>query len=192
MIPALAAVLLCARAFAAAPSAPAAAPAAAATAAAAPGVHASTAAAPAAAATAPAPSAPASSALGMSTYTVSTLYTGDRVRDPFMPPSVGGGPARPRDKNAPIVIDIHALELRGIMRDAKSDFAIFSTDTGSRLILRGNRLYDERNKPVPGITGSINIKQKRAELITSDRDRQPFQLGEPDLNKPSSKPGTAE
>jgi hypothetical protein len=176
MIAQFAAVLLCARAAAApvAPPAPAQAPAA-------PAVRASTAAASA---------APASAALGVSTDTVSTLYTGDRVRDPFMPPSVGGGPARPRDKNAPLVVDIHALELRGIMRDGKTDFAIFSTDTGARLILRGSRLYDDRNKPVHGITGSINIKQKRAVLITSDRDRQPFNLGEPDANKAKAGPGT--
>lgn len=148
-------------------------------------------AAPAVAVSTASAASPASSALGVSTYTVSTLYTGDKVRDPFMPASVGGGPARPRDKNAPIVVDIHSLELRGIMRDAKSDFALFSTDTGMTLILRDRRLYDERNKPVPGITGSINIKQKRAELITFDKDRQPFQLGESDTGRAAKeKPGT--
>lgn len=132
-----------------------------------------------------APAGAPASALALSTYTVSTLYTGDKVRDPFMPSTVGGG-GRPRDKNAPLVVDIHALELRGIMKDARSDFALFSTDNGTTLILRGRRLYDDRNKPVPGITGSINIKQKRAELITADKDRQPFQLGELDAGR---KPG---
>ena len=135
-----------------------------------------------------APAASPSSPLALSTYTVSTLYTGDKVRDPFMPATVGGS-GRPRDKNAPYVVDIHALELRGIMKDAKSDFALFSTDTGSTLILRGRRLYDDRNKPVPGITGSINIKQKRAELITADKDRQPFQLGELDAGRAKERPG---
>ncbi|MFI5349930.1 MAG: hypothetical protein ACHQ2Z_10320 [Elusimicrobiota bacterium] len=137
-------------------------------------VHAST-------ATAPAPSA--ANALGVSTYTVSTLYTGDKVRDPFLPPSVGGGPSHPRDRNAPNVVDIHALELRGIMKDGKNDFAIFSTDSGGRLILRGRRLYDDHNKVVPGITGFIHMKQKRAELITADKDVQIYSLGEPDANK---------
>ena len=32
------------------------------------------------------------------------------------------------------------MELRGIMKDGKTDFAIFSTDTGGRVILRGKRL----------------------------------------------------
>ena len=165
MIATIAAVLFCSLAAAAAPAAPA--------------VRAST---------APASAVPAAAALGVSTYTVSTLYTGDRVRDPFLPPSAGGGPARPRDKNAPLVVDIHALELRGIMKDAKSDFAIFATDTGSTLILRGNRLYDDHNKRVPGITGSIRIKQKRAQLITPDKDVQIYSLGEAEAPRTKDKP----
>lgn len=116
--------------------------------------------------------------IGASTYTVSTLYTGDRVRDPFLPPSVGGGPSRPRRGEGPTIVDIHALQLRGIMKDAASDFALFGSDTGLTLILRGGRLYDDRNKRVPGITGRIQIKQKRAELITEDKDVQVFSLGE--------------
>jgi hypothetical protein len=166
MITILPAVLLCSLASAA----PAAAPPPPA----APAVHASTAAAPVASAAA---------ALGVSTYTVSTLYTGDKVRDPFLPPSVGGGASRPRDKNTPYVVDIHSLELRGIMKDGTSDFAIFSTDVGGRLILRGRRLYDDHNKVVPGITGLIKLKQKRAELVTADKDVQIYSLGESDLNK---------
>jgi hypothetical protein len=203
MITTTAAVLLCSLASAAmpggppspgsgsgssAPAAPAAAPAAPADAPASapaarpgssrvssgPAVHAST---------ASAPSAAAAAALGVSTYTVATLYTGDKVRDPFLAPSVGGGPARPRDKNVPLVVDIHTLELRGIMKDSKSDFAIFSMDTGGTLVLRGNRLFDDHNKRVPGITGSIKLKQKRAELVTAEKDVQIYSLGEPDANK---------
>ncbi|MDE2142497.1 MAG: hypothetical protein KGL74_05105 [Elusimicrobia bacterium] len=132
---------------------------------------------------APAPAVPASTAtavapmLGFSTYTVSTLYTGDRVRDPFLPQSMGG-PVRVREKGVPVVIDIHALQLRGIMKDGTSDFALFSNDDGTSLMLRGARLYDERGKAVPGITGHIRIKQKRAELMTADKDVQIYSLGE--------------
>jgi hypothetical protein len=117
--------------------------------------------------------------VGLSTYTVSTLYTGDRVRDPFLPPSMGIV-MRVRDKSAPVVWDIHTLQLRGILQDAKSDFAIFGADDGTALVLRGGRLYDDRNKPVPGITGHIHIKQRRAELVTADKDVQVFSLGETD------------
>ena len=140
---------------------------------------------------APAPSsatsASAAAALGVSTYTVSTLYTGDRVRDPFLSPAVGGGPARPRDRNAPNVVDIHALELRGIMKDESSDFAIFSTDSGSTLILRGTHLFDDHNKRVPGITGLIKMKQKRVQLVTADKDVQIYSLGEAAANKAQDK-----
>lgn len=115
--------------------------------------------------------------LGLSTYTVSTLYTGDRVRDPFLPSSAGGAP-RVREKGEKVVVDIHALQLHGIMRDARTDFALFTADDGSDYVLRGTHLYDSRNKPVPGIHGRIRIKQKRAELVTTDKDVQIYSLGE--------------
>ena len=142
----------------------------------------------------PAPAAPASASvrastaaavaplIGLSTYTVSTLYTGDKVRDPFLPQSMGG-PTRVREKDAPVVSDIHTMQLRGIMKDGASDFALFATDDGTTLVLRNGRLYDDRNKPVPGITGRIHIKQKRAELMTADKDVQIYSLGETDDDK---------
>ena len=46
-------------------------------------------------------------------------------------------------------------------------------------MLRANRLYNERNKLVPGITGRINLKQKRVELMTADKDVQTYLIGEP-------------
>lgn len=135
------------------------------------------------ASTAPAAAAPM---LGFSTYTVSTLYTGDRVRDPFMAPSMGG-PVRVREKDAPVVVDIHTMQLRGIMQDGRTDFALFTADDGSKLVLRGGRLYDDRNKPVPGITGRLQMKQKRAQLITADKDVQIYSLGETDDAKNADK-----
>ena len=130
------------------------------------------------------PAGAAALALGVSTYTVSTLYTGDRGsgRDPFLPPSMGGA-ARPSEHNAPPAVDIHALQLHGIMKDAKSDFALFSTEDGKTLVLRDGRLFDGRNKRIPGITGRIRIKQKRAELITADKDVQIYSFGESDDDK---------
>ena len=163
MINAFAAALLCSAAAAA--SLPASKPAA----------------APVGVSTAAASAAPTVPALGVSTYTVDTLYTGDHYRDPFQALSMGT-PTRARDKNAPFVLDIHELELRGIMKDAKSDFAIFSTASGTTLILRGNRLYDDHNKRLPGITGRIMLKQKRAQLITPDKDVQIYSLGEGDAD----------
>lgn len=164
MIPLIAAVLIGSAASAApAPAAPA------------PAVRASTAAAVA-----------APPMLGLSTYTVSTLYTGDRVRDPFLAASMGGV-SRVREKGAPVVADIHTMQLRGIMKDGQTDFALFSADDGTSLVLRGGRLYDDRNKPVPGISGRIHIKQKRAELMTADKDVQIYSLGEMDDAKSPGK-----
>jgi len=160
MIASIAAVLLCSAA-AAAPAAPPAAPAKPATST--PAVHPSTAAAP--------------GGIGVSTYTVSTLYTGDRVRDPFLSASAGG-PARVREKGAPLAVDIHAIQLRGILKDAATEFALFKMDDGTTLVLRDGHLYDDSNKRLSGITGRIQIKQKRAELITEDKDVQVYTLGE--------------
>ncbi|HAZ07799.1 MAG TPA: hypothetical protein DCZ01_04570 [Elusimicrobia bacterium] len=131
------------------------------------------------------PAAAAALAVGVTTHTISSLYTGDRVRDPFLPASMGSGPSsRPTDeKEGSVVVDIHALQLRGLMKDSVADFAIFAGDAGQTFLLRAGRLYDGRNKPVPGVTGRIKIKQKRVELITADKDVQVFNLGETDEDK---------
>jgi hypothetical protein len=168
MIPLLIAVL-CVSAAAAAPAAPAPAPVPV-------QVHSSTSIA--------AVSASAAYALGASTYTVETLYTGDKTRDPFMPPSMGGV-KRP----AGSAVDIHALKLVGVMKDPAADYAVFTTDFGTTLILRGGRLYDDRSRIVPGITGRIKTKQKWVELMTTDtKDVQPFRLGEASADDPSQNP----
>lgn len=121
-----------------------------------------------------------------STQTVSTIYTGDRVRDPFLPAAMGASSARRRDDSqpeGPEVVDIHAMTLRGIMKDATIDYALFTSETGSSYLLRGGRLYNERQKVVPGIRGVIKIKQKTVELITPDKDVQVFRLGEDEMEK---------
>jgi hypothetical protein len=128
-----------------------------------------------------------SAMIGVSTYTVSTLYTGDRVRDPFLATSHGAS-ARIREAGKPLVIDIHALQLRGIMEDSGGEYALFSTDDGMTLVLKGGRLFDDRNKPVPGITGHTHIKQKRADLVTADKDVQIYKLGEV-LEEDKDRPG---
>jgi len=132
---------------------------------------------------------PASALIGTSTHTISSLYTGDRVRDPFLPASMGGAPTRPVDDGAePVATDIHALQLRGLMKDAFSDFAVFGSDTGQTYLLRAGKLFDGRNKRVPGVTGRIQLKQKRVELITADKDVQVFVLGEIDDKEKDRKP----
>lgn len=131
---------------------------------------------------APAPAvAAAPGAPAVSTQTVGSLYTGDRGRDPFLPATTGGRSGARNDKEeleGPPTADIHALTLRGILKDAKADFAIFAAESGETFMLRGGRLYNDRNKPIAGVTGRINLKQKRVELMTADKDVQTYVIGE--------------
>lgn len=139
---------------------------------------------PAAAGPAPSPAAVAassSSVIATSTQTVATIYTGDRVRDPFLPAAMGATSARRADKDensGPETVDIHGMSLKGILKDANADFALFSSEQGGTYMLKAGKLYNDRNKPVPGVTGRIKIKQKTVELITADKDVQVFRLGE--------------
>jgi hypothetical protein len=124
--------------------------------------------------------------IGASTQTVSSIYTGDRVRDPFLPAAMGATSSRRSEDvktEGPEVVDIHGMQLRGIMKDAKIDYALFTAETGGTYLLRGGRLYNERNKVVPGVTGAIKLKQKTVELITPDKDVQVFRLGEEEKEK---------
>jgi hypothetical protein len=134
---------------------------------------------PAAAADPAASPAASTAAVAVSTLTVSAIYTGDRVRDPFSTSSSGGvrrSSEKQGDENAPP--DIHALTLRGIMKDAANDYALFTAESGESFMLRGGRLHSGAGKPVPGITGRIRLKQKTVELITADKDVQVYRLGE--------------
>lgn len=122
-------------------------------------------------------------ALAQSTQTVGSIYTGDRVRDPFLPASSGGGGSRAAKREdgepeAPPTADIHALSLRGILKDKNADYAIFASESGETFMLRAGRLYNDRNKPVQGITGRIDLRRKLVELFTPEKDRQPFIIGE--------------
>lgn len=117
-----------------------------------------------------------------STMTVAALYTGDRVRDPFQPASSGGRSAarvESDEPQGPPTADIHALALRGLLKDTAADYALFSAETGEVFMLKAGRLYNDRNKAVPGVTGRINLKQKRVELMTADKDVQTYLIGEP-------------
>ena len=124
--------------------------------------------------------------IGASTQTVSSIYTGDRSRDPFLPAAMGATSARRVEDaktDGPEMVDIHGMILRGILKDAKADYALFTSESGGTYLLRGGKLYNERNKLVPGIGGSIRLKQKTVELITPDKDVQVFRLGEDDKDK---------
>lgn len=126
--------------------------------------------------------------IGMSTQTVSTIYTGDRVRDPFLPAAMGVTSRRVEENpDGPVAVDIHGLTLKGLLKDNANDFALFSSDSGGSYMLRAGRLYNERGKPVPGISGRIKLKQKTVELITAEKDVQVFRLGDDEKEKDKEK-----
>ena len=112
------------------------------------------------------------------TPTVGSIYTVDRLRDPFATAtgSSGGGSGKPFTAED---FNIHNLSLRGLMKDAGTAYALFTdAQFGVTFILRSGKLYDPKGKPVKGVSGSLDLKKKTAHLMTQDKDVQVFTLGE--------------
>lgn len=108
--------------------------------------------------------------------TIGSIYTVERMRDPFARWGASRGTARSFSLQD---FSIHKLSLRGIMRDAGTDFALFvDNDAGAALLLRRGRLYDPKKKAVPGIGGTIDFKKKVVTLTAPEGDVQVFRLGE--------------
>ncbi|MEK7656539.1 MAG: hypothetical protein AAB412_02175 [Elusimicrobiota bacterium] len=111
---------------------------------------------------------------------VSALYDGERYRDPFQPPkaaSTGGG-APIQDSSQPQEFSIHLLNLKGILKDRRGSYAILTDTLGGSFILKDGKLFDYKNKPLPGVTGAIQPKQKSVTLMTPDKDVQVLRIGE--------------
>lgn len=133
-------------------------------------------AAPPAPAPAPAPAVAASTASAYVPASPTTVYTADKLRDPFV---AGGGPTVAAHPFTLADFSIHNLSLGGIMQDRAESFAVFSDLTyGYSLILKRGRLYDPKGKLIPGVTGKLDVKRKTATLETADQDVQVFRLGE--------------
>lgn len=133
--------------------------------------------APGARAAEPAASTTTAQGVAVSTQaTVATIYTADRLRDPFSRWGAGRASSKPFSIED---FSIHKLSLRGIMRDAGSDFALFTdSESGAGFLLRKGKLYDPKKKAVPGISGAINFKAKAVTLTAPEGDVQIFRLGE--------------
>ena len=113
------------------------------------------------------------------TVSVTTIYSAERLRDPFQKASASGPGGLAGRVMAPEDFNIHNLSLRGIMKDSAADYALFSDSAfGASFIFRKGRLFDQKGKPVPGVTGTLNLKQKTVNLMTQDKDVQVFRLGE--------------
>ncbi|MBI4346847.1 MAG: hypothetical protein HY553_08325 [Elusimicrobia bacterium] len=144
---------------------------------------------PAAKAAAPAPAAGSAAAMAISIgSTVEEIYLGASKRDPFL--SVAGTAAKavaPKDGEVALPpgmmaeedFSIHGLEVKGVMEDRTGGFAILiDPKFGASFVLRRGRLFDVRNKPVPGVTGSVKAKQKSVTLIGPDRDKRVLTMAE--------------
>lgn len=107
---------------------------------------------------------------------VSSIYTVDRLRDPFTRWGAGRGVTHRFSMED---FTIKKLSLRGIMTDASSEFALFvDNEAGVSFLLRKGRLYDPKRKEVPGVKGYIQIKQKKVTLESPEDGVVPFHLGE--------------
>ncbi|MCX5788969.1 MAG: hypothetical protein NTX64_10760 [Elusimicrobia bacterium] len=140
------------------------------------------------------PAAPA-----VSTQTASTvdgLYPIAGLRDPFVPvpggsgrggaaaaPTDAEGSAMPAGLMPPEEFSIHALALKGVMEDRSGALAVLvDSKYGASFVLKQGRLYDVKNKPVPGVTGVVKVKQKTVRLTTPERDVEVLRMGEHEDN----------
>lgn len=127
-----------------------------------------------------APAVAASTAAVRAEPTVQDLYPLEKLhlRDPFI--SAGGGSSSGFQGGGEIAeFSIHNLTLKGILQDPSGDYALFvDASSGNDYVLRKNTLYNDKNKPVPGVSGIIKPQQKTVHLLTSDQDVQTFILGE--------------
>lgn len=112
------------------------------------------------------------------TPSVSSVYTAERLRDPFQ--LSGSGASAVAEKAFTIDdFNMHNLVLRGTMKDGGADYALLSDrEFGVAFILRNGKLYDSKRKAVPGVTGRIHLKEKTVELTGPDGDVQVLRLGE--------------
>lgn len=121
-----------------------------------------------------------SESTGTPKRTAADLYRGDRYRDPFAVLSPGRSAAVREAKEFSLeTFSIHALKLKGIMREKAATYAILvDRDSGMGFLLRGNRLFTYKNEMIPGVSGRINAAQKSVTLVTAEKDVQTLRLGE--------------
>lgn len=129
--------------------------------------------------------APAAAAQAASTEParqgISALYDGERYRDPFQPPKAAASPAasaQAQDPAQPQEFSIHLLNLKGILKDKRGSYAVLTDSLGGSYILKDGKLFDYKNKPLPGVAGAIQPKQKSVTLMTPDKDVQVLHIGE--------------
>jgi Tfp pilus assembly protein PilP len=102
-------------------------------------------------------------------------YSGDRYRDPFIPLAGQGAYFSENEESA--IPNIASLTLKGIIGEGKTKIALIS-GAGSTYILKGGRLYDNRQRQIKGITGAI--KTDSVIMIAPDKTVKELKLREKD------------
>lgn len=123
--------------------------------------------------------------------TIEEIYAGATLRDPFV--AVAGAARAVAAATAPGEtpipagtvpsedFSIHSLELKGVMEDRTGGFAILvDPKFAASFVLKRGKLFDVRNKPVPGVTGFVKAKQKSVMLVGPgpDRDKRILTMAE--------------
>lgn len=118
--------------------------------------------------------------------TVEDVYAGSKLRDPFSPNQAGGGRAGGAARQFKLEdFSIHNLELKGILRDSAGSYAVLvDGGAGVGFILRDGKLFDYKNKRIPGVRGKVDYGRKTVVLMTPDNDVQTLRLGEKDGEEP--------
>ncbi len=101
-------------------------------------------------------------------------YTGERFRDPFIA-LISDAPAQSANPGGIVVPSLGTLALRGIIDDGRQKIAMISGN-GAAYFLRDKRLFDTRQRLIPGYTGVIRADSVL--LIAPDRTSKEFKLRE--------------
>jgi hypothetical protein len=128
-----------------------------------------------------APSAPKTAEVKPSTptATISSIYTVDRMRDPFMQGGMGGASGGAAKTFEASDFNIHNLVLKGVMKDGGVNLAmLYDQEYGVSFVLRGGKVYDSKRKPMANVKGSIDLKTKTVKLEGLEGDVQVLRLGE--------------
>jgi len=101
------------------------------------------------------------------------VYRGDKYRDPYIP-LTGEGLVMPASEELQIP-NLSALSLKGLFVDGKHKLAIINAGAISYM-LKGNLLYDNRQRLIRGMTGII--KADRVLITAPDKTTKELKLRE--------------
>jgi hypothetical protein len=101
------------------------------------------------------------------------VYSGSKYRDPFIP--LAGGSNIVTDSTEIQIPNIANLLVKGIFKEGNNKVALLSSGMLS-YVLRENRLYDNRSRLIPGITGVV--KTDSVLLIAADKSTKELKLRE--------------